>query len=84
MISNIPVGVCPTIAASLSHNAYGSGSLNPCLDRQNKVVAACRIPNCIEFGTIKIWVIQFLPFSKVFNSTFKLIHLNTMCSCIWL
>ena len=41
------------------------------LDRQNEVVTSCRIPNCIEFGTIKIWVVQHLPFTEIFNSTLQ-------------
>ena len=45
-------------SASFSHNADCARSLNPCLDRQNKVVASSCISNCIEFGTIKIRVIQ--------------------------
>ena len=29
------------------------------------------IPNCIEFGTIKTWVIEFLPFSQILYRTLQ-------------
>ncbi len=63
--------VCTSIAACFSHDADCARSLNPCLNRQNKVVATCSIPNCIEFGTIKNRVIQHLPFTEIFNSTLQ-------------
>ena len=49
----------------LGHNADCASSLNPCLDRQNEIIASCRIPNCIEFGTNKNRVIQLLSDSNL-------------------
>ena len=44
---------------------------NPRLYRENEIVASCCIFNCTEFGTIKISVIQYFPFSKIFDCAFE-------------
>ena len=71
MVGNITVCIGPAITTGLRTKSYGISPFNPRFYRKNKIIAPGCIFNCTEFGTIKIRVIQYFSFPKIFNRTFK-------------
>jgi len=59
------------VTTNLCGNIDSVGAFNPLFYRRNKIIAACGIFNCTEFGIIKIRIEQKLPFSNVFNRDFQ-------------
>ena len=71
MVGYVSMCISTAISACARHNTYCTSTLNPILDRKHEIVATRRVFNCIEFGTIKIRIIKFFPFAKIFYCAFE-------------
>jgi hypothetical protein len=66
---NIFVSIRSAVTSCFCGNTNGGGASNPLFYREYKIVAACRIFNCTEFGIIKIGIIR-CSFCNFFGCVF--------------
>ena len=66
------VSVCAAVSTGTGNQAFGPGEFNPLLGREVKTVASGLISNSLEFGGIKMRVVDPLPYTKEQNSVFVL------------
>ena len=60
------MGVCPSVSSGFGNNADGVGLLGPLLGAETEIVESSLAFNYVEFGRIKLGIVNLLPCPQEF------------------